>query len=64
MVAPRRMRLRCQERGYPSGSEAKLWRLYLVDDPDEDEESVLAAYCPTCAVREFGESRAERTRTE
>ena len=57
------MRLWCQECGRPSGPEAKFWRLYLVADPGEDEESVLA-YCPACAAREFGEARAERKKAE
>ena len=28
-----------------------------IDVPDEDEEPILAAYCPYCAAREFGASR-------
>ncbi len=36
------------------------WRLYRADDEDESEVTILAAYCPSCAVREFGELRAER----
>src|SRR5687767_10620260 len=55
---------RCLECGRPSGPEATFWRLYLVADPDEDQESVLAAYCLACAAREFGEARAERRRAE
>jgi hypothetical protein len=29
-----------------------------VDVPEEDAESILSAYCPFCAEREFGASRA------
>ena len=56
------MRLWCVECGRPSGPEAKGWRLYRTDDEDEPggEVTVLAAYCRACAVREFGELRAER----
>jgi hypothetical protein len=28
-----------------------------VDVPEEDDEPLLAAYCPYCAEREFGLSR-------
>ena len=28
-----------------------------VDVPEEDDEPILAAYCPYCAEREFGPSR-------
>jgi hypothetical protein len=27
-----------------------------VDVPEEDEEAILAAYCPYCTEREFGSS--------
>jgi hypothetical protein len=37
--------------------EAREWRLLRVDVPGEDEEPILAAYCPECADREFGLSR-------
>jgi hypothetical protein len=45
-------------RGRP---ETKGWRLYRADDADEGaaEVTVLAAYCPACAVREFGVQRAD-----
>ena len=54
------MRLWCQECGRPSGLEAKGWRLYRVEDPDEEGEEILAAYCKTCALTEFGKWWAER----
>jgi hypothetical protein len=57
------MRLWCQECGRPSGPEAKGWRLYRFDDADEVEDPSLAAYCPACAVSEFG-SAAERAESE
>lgn len=53
------MRLWCQECGRPSGSEAKGWRLRRVDVPDEDPEPQLAAYCSSCATREFGSVRED-----
>jgi hypothetical protein len=34
--------------------EARQWRLLRVDVPGEDDEPILAAYCPECAEREFG----------
>jgi len=51
------MRLWCQECGRPSSPEAKGWRLYRTDVPDEDDEPMLAAYCPDCAEREVGLTR-------
>lgn len=54
------MRLWCQECSRPSGPEAKGWRLYRVDVPDEDLEPILAAYCPACAAREFGTVSKDR----
>ena len=45
--------------------EAKGWRrLYRVEDPDEEGEEILAAYCRACAVTEFGGSWAERKEAE
>jgi hypothetical protein len=38
-----------------SGEDARGWRLYRVDEPGEDEEPELAAYCADCAEREFGD---------
>jgi hypothetical protein len=58
------MRLWCVECDRPSGLEAKGWRLYHAEDPDEEGEVVLAAYCRVCAVREFGELRAERKESD
>lgn len=35
-----------------------------VDVPEEDDEPILAAYCPYCAEREFGMSpRKDSART-
>jgi hypothetical protein len=31
-----------------------------VDVPEEDDEPILAAYCPSCAAREFGPRRVDR----
>jgi hypothetical protein len=45
--------LRCVECRTPSDLNARGWRGYRVDDPDEDEPPALAFYCPTCARREF-----------
>jgi hypothetical protein len=57
------MRLWCQECGRPSSPEAKGWRLYRTDVP-EDEEPTLAAYCAVCARVEFGTSSGERTESD
>lgn len=48
------MRLFSEECPRVSGDEARGWRLYRTDVPDEDEEPQLAAYCPYCSAREFG----------
>jgi hypothetical protein len=48
------MRLWCQECGRPSNPEAKGWRLYRTEVPEEDDEPALAAYCAVCAYVEFG----------
>jgi hypothetical protein len=37
--------------------EAREWRLLRVDVPEEDDEPIVAAYCPYCAEREFGPIR-------
>jgi hypothetical protein len=52
------MRL-CQECGRTSSPEAKGWRLCRVDVPEEDPEPQLAAYCSSCATREFGSVRSD-----
>ncbi len=52
------------ECGRLSSPEAKGWRLYHAYDPDDESELVLAAYCPACNLREFGESRAERNQAD
>ena len=54
------MRLWCVECGRPSAPEAKGWRLYRVEDPDEEGEEILAAYCRACAVTELGGWWVER----
>jgi hypothetical protein len=58
------MRLWCQECGQPSGPEAKGWRLYRTDVPEEGEEPSLAAYCDVCAYVEFGSSSREPTESD
>jgi hypothetical protein len=47
----------CQECLLLAEDEAREWRLLRVDVPGEDDEPILAAYCPDCAEREFGLSR-------
>ena len=59
-----RMRLWCVECGRPSGPEARNWRLYRIEDPDEEGEEILAAYCSRCALRELGELRVKRNDAE
>jgi hypothetical protein len=51
------VRLWCVECCRPSPTDAKGWRFLRVDVPEEDEEPILAAYCPYCAERELGLSR-------
>lgn len=41
--------------GEPSSQEAKGWRLYRTDVPEEDDDPTLAAYCPTCAITELSQ---------
>jgi hypothetical protein len=56
------MRLSCQECCRDSDDEARGWRTYVADDPDElDAEPVVASYCPDCAEHEFGPIRARRS---
>ena len=59
------MRLRCEECGRPSNPGARGWRMCHAYDPDDaSEELVLTAYCETCWVREFGETKAERKQAD
>ena len=58
------MRLCCVECGRSSNPDAKGWRMYHAYDLDREGELVLAAYCPECAVREFGEIGAERKKAD
>lgn len=54
-------RLSCQECLRDSDDEARGWRTYVADDPDElDAEPIVASYCPDCAEREFGPLRTRR----
>jgi len=46
--------LSCQECLLLADAEARGWRLVRVDVPGEDDEPMLASYCPACAGREFG----------
>jgi hypothetical protein len=47
----------CQECLVLADDAARERRLLRVDVPGEDDEPILAAYCPACAEREFGHSR-------
>lgn len=47
------MILRCIECGHQSATGHR-WRAYLTNDPNEDEPSEVAVFCPSCAEREFG----------
>lgn len=58
------MRLRCEECGRPSGPEARGWRICHASDPDDASDEFVLAYCETCWVREFGETKAERKEAE
>ena len=54
------VRLSCIECLEESDHEARGWRMYLDEDRDEPgNEPLIATYCPTCAVREFGPIRSE-----
>jgi hypothetical protein len=53
MVTP--MPLECQECRLLSDEEARGWRMYRADDPDDPfADPLIASYCPDCAEREFG----------
>ena len=47
------MILRCVECGL-EGVSGRHWRAYLADDPQDDDPSEVAVFCPSCADREFG----------
>ena len=52
--------VRCIECGRVAAKEARGWRAYIVDDPDDEgEELEVAIYCPRCAEREVGPSGQE-----
>jgi hypothetical protein len=53
----RQMELWCAECLLMADDEARGWRLLRVDVPGEDDEPILAGYCPECAEREFGPVR-------
>jgi hypothetical protein len=36
------------------------WRAFLAQDPDEDLEPVVVAFCPECARREFDDPLRDR----
>jgi hypothetical protein len=47
--------LLCEECEAATAEFERGWRTYIADDPDEPSvEPLVATYCPTCAVREFG----------
>lgn len=58
------MRLRCEECGRDSSPEARGWRMCHAYDPDDASNELLLAYCGTCWVREFGETKAEPKEAE
>ena len=47
----------CQECLLLADDEARDWRLLTGRCSGEEDEPILAAYCPECAEREFGLSR-------
>jgi hypothetical protein len=49
--------LHCQECLVLADDQARGWRMLRLDVPGEDDEPILASYCPECAEREFGLSR-------
>jgi hypothetical protein len=44
----------CAECDRVADASARGWRGVRFDLPDEDDEPLLAFYCPDRAVREFG----------
>jgi hypothetical protein len=58
------VRFWCQECGRPSSPEAKGWRLYRTELPEEDDEPTLAAYCVVCAHVEFGDSSRDQAEAD
>jgi hypothetical protein len=50
----------CAECGQIADDRALGWRGVRYDLPDEDDDPLLAFYCPECAAREFGSKAAGR----
>jgi hypothetical protein len=51
----------CQACLVLADDQARSWRLLRVDVPGEDDEPLIAVYCPECAEREFGLARRDHT---
>jgi hypothetical protein len=56
------VQLWCEECLLLADDEARGWRVLRVDLPGEDEEPMLATYCPDCAERELGLGRRDHRR--
>jgi hypothetical protein len=51
------MKLRCEECGGTTDL-ARGWRAQIVDDEEDPEmDAYVVCYCPSCAQREFGQSK-------
>lgn len=48
--------MRCEECETETTGTAKGWRAYIA----EDQPPFVVIYCPTCALREFGQRFASR----
>jgi hypothetical protein len=46
----------CVDCGQEADHHAAGWRVYVGQEPGEDEDPFAVTYCPGCAQREFGGS--------
>lgn len=53
---PMTERFGCVECETRAGSTAAGWQAHLLDTGEDEDELVF--YCPTCAAREFGNTRS------
>ena len=52
-----RMNLRCEQCGCTT-KPARGWRAKIIDDEEDPEvDPYVVCFCPTCAQREFGQSK-------
>jgi hypothetical protein len=46
--------VRCAECEIEAPPDARGWRGYRVDDPEDGDEPMIGHFCPACSEREFG----------